>query len=65
MITITFIIFFMIILYLGIVYYNTLPKKRTEAFRLYIKNEKLIPKGKMTFPKAYLLNPIFFIDYFF
>lgn len=65
MITITFIIFFMIILYLGIVYYNTLPKKRTEAFRLYIKNEKLIPKGDMTFSKAYFLNLIFFIDYFF
>ena len=41
----------MIILYLGIVYYNTLPKKRTKAFRLYIKNEKLIPKGDMTFSK--------------
>lgn len=54
----------MVLFYAIIVYYNTLPKNKGDDYTLYIKNKKLIPKGKMTFKKAYFLNLIFFIDYF-
>lgn len=54
----------MIIFYLVVVYVNTLPKNSEDKYRLFIKNDKLIPKGDMTFKRAYALNLTFFIDYF-